>query len=360
MADGDTLLRLEIEPVDSLFFRDARPFEATSRAASGLPMPQTLAGAVRSLLLEHHGVDFGRLGEHMKNGASFAGALAEFSPEAAAVAAVRLRGPWFTLCGEVLVPAPANLRREKEAVQIGRLDPLQSLPPGWRPEEPGMLPLWRYGRETVEAADGFLKPAGLRRFLEGGKDGVPEPDELVTWNKVYDFDNRTGIGVNPDRNTAEEGHIYAVSMLTLKPKAGLYAELSGPMATLEPLAVEPVRMKFGGEGRHVIVRTEQGSTNWPGIRPHPSKGRLVLLTTQAWFNGWKPPGLEPVAAAVGGHQAVSGWDLARGGPKPTRFMVPAGSVYFLQPGAQVPDELGADEDASLGWGSFLEGNWSYV
>ena len=86
----------------------------------------------------------------------------------------------------------------------------------------------------------------------------------------------------------------------------------------------------------------------------------MLLTTPAWFNGWNPSGIEPIAAAVGNGQAVSGWDLAAGGPKPNRFMVPAGSVYFLPAGTQIPEEIVNNEDATLGWGCFLEGNWNYV
>ena len=71
MANSNTqLLQLALDPVDGLFFRDARPFEPTTHAASGLPMPQTLAGAVRTLLLERHKVDFGQLGKLMKKGAS--------------------------------------------------------------------------------------------------------------------------------------------------------------------------------------------------------------------------------------------------------------------------------------------------
>lgn len=366
MTEGDRLLRLEMEPVDSLFFRDARPFEAASRAASGLPMPQTLAGAVRSLLLEHHGVDFDLLGEKVRSGDSVAEALAEFGPAATAVADIRVRGPWFTVRGEVLIPAPASLRREKrergngtrDTRRLFRLDPLESPLPGWRPESTGMRPLWRYGRETVERADGLLRPSGLRRFLEGG---LPEPGDLVSTDDVYDFEDRTGIGVDSRSNTAAEGMIYAVRMLTLKPGANLYAEVSGSDFALGPLDAEPVLMKFGGEGRHVIVRKTRRGSVWPSVPPVAGKGRLVLLTTPAHFNGWRPPGVELVAAAVAGQQAVSGWDLAKGGPKPNRFMVPAGSTYFLPPGARIPDRrLVEDEDARLGWGSFLEGNWDYV
>ena len=365
MAKGNTLLRLTLEPVDSLFFRDARPFEAASRAASGLPMPQTLAGAVRTLLLERHGVQFDRLAERIRRGVSFAQALIEFGSEAVAVAELGLRGPWFTLKGEVLVPAPASLRREKKAVEnqeidtrrVFRLDPLKSPLPGWQPPSPGMLPLWRYGREAVEAISDFLKPSGLRRFLNGH---TPQAGDLVPTSCLYDFEDRTGIGLDARRNTAAEGMIYGIRMLTLKPHIGLYAELSGPSAALAPLAAEPVLMKFGGEGRHVIIRAAESGADWPSVPPQTGKGRIVLLTTPAYFNGWKPPGLEPVAAAVSGFQAVSGWDLAKGGPKPNRFMVPAGSVYFLPSGTQFPDELVDREDAKAGWGCFVEGNWNDV
>ncbi len=365
MANRNTLLRLELQPIESLFFRDARPFEAASRAASGLPMPQTPAGAVRSLLLERHGVDFGRLTENIRQGVSFAQALTEFGPEAAAVAEVQVRGPWFTLNGEVLVPTPTSLRREKKELadpkkdtrRVFRLDPLKSPPPGWRPELPGMLPLWRYGRETVEAADNFLKPSGLRCFLEGN---IPEPEDFVPTSALYEFDDRTGIDVDSAKNTAQEGHIYGIRMLVLKPKAGFYAELSGPQATVAPLEAESLLMKFGGEGRHVAVRTADRGADWPQVAPIESKGRLVLLTAPAYFNGWKPPRLNPIAAAVSSHQAVSGWDLAKGGPKPNRFMVPAGAMYFLSPGVQIPPELVESEDAKTGWGSFLEGNWNDV
>lgn len=365
MANSDTVLRLRLEPVDSLFFRDARPFEATSRAASGLPMPQTLAGAIRSLLLERHGVDFKQLGNRTRDGLSFADALAEFGPEARAVADVWVRGPWFTVNGGALVPVPASLRQKKGGKPcekqgkptIFRLDPLKSPLPGWRPDEPGMLPLWRYGRETVEAVEGFLTPSGLRSFLEGG---TPQADDLVPISCLYAFEDRTGIGVDAKRNTAAEGMIYGIRMLTLKPHVSLYAELSGPALALEPLAAEPVLMKFGGEGRHVVIRAAESGEDWPSVPPEAGKGRIVLLTTPACFNGWKPPGLEPLAAAVGGFQAVSGWDLARGGPKPNRFMVPAGSVYFFPSGTQLPDELVDREDAKVGWGCFVEGNWNYV
>jgi CRISPR-associated protein Cmr3 len=61
--------------------------------------------------------------------------------------------------------------------------------------------------------------------------------------------------------------------------------------------------------------------------------------------------------------AVSGWDVARGGPRETRFAVPAGATYFVDgPG---DEELflhhdDPDERRNLrreGWGFALQGKW---
>ena len=37
---------LRLDPCDVLFFRDGRPFAAASHGESGMPAPQTLAGAL--------------------------------------------------------------------------------------------------------------------------------------------------------------------------------------------------------------------------------------------------------------------------------------------------------------------------
>ena len=44
-----------LNPLDVLFFRDGRPFEAASRAYGGLPLPRTFAGALRTALLQQAG-----------------------------------------------------------------------------------------------------------------------------------------------------------------------------------------------------------------------------------------------------------------------------------------------------------------
>ena len=359
MNNGNMRLALDIRPLDTLFFRDARPFEPAGQARSVLPLPQTLAGAIRTLLLESHGVDWNRLADGIRQHGSFASGLAAMGSHLAAVAAVEVRGPWITRNGDILVPIPASLRQEKgrEADHLVRLDPLRTPPPGWLPEEDGMLPLWRHGRATLEAVKSFIQLDGLGAFLRGD---VPEASQLVCPEKLYAMDTRVGIGIDVVRGAAGRGLIYSASLLVLGPGVAFYAEVEGPKSALEPLAGGKSLMRFGGEGRCVEVRRSTKRADWPEVRPEPGRGRLVLLTAPAWFNGWKPAALSPVSAAVGKYVPVSGWDMARGGPKPNRFMVPAGSVYFLPAGARVPAHLGRHEDNQVGWGHYLEGNWNYV
>ena len=357
-GDETLTLRLEFEPVDTLFFRDARPFEAASRAASGLPTPQTLAGALRTTLLERHGVAPAEVGDLVRQGATFVEALATFGPVIGGIAAVVAKGPWFSLGKKLLVPAPANLRREKETGRLVRLDPLASPPPGWQPPADGMLPLWRWGRSAVETVDGYLTMDGLRRFLEGG---APEGSDIVRPGNVYDFEDRTGIGIDDARGATGEGRIYGIRVLAPRRDTVLVAETTGPAKALAPLVDDPAPVRLGGEGRYVRTCVRQGSIDWPDVAATGDARRLVLLTTPAWFGGWRPDGMRPVSAAVPGYEAVSGWDLARGGPKPNRFMVPAGTVYFLAAGDLPPAEgLVAPDDAAVGWGHFVEGNWSHA
>jgi len=62
-----TTIGLTLQPLDVLFFRDGRPFGTAASGTSVLPQPQTLAGAIRTALLEAHGCDFTKLPSHLRD-----------------------------------------------------------------------------------------------------------------------------------------------------------------------------------------------------------------------------------------------------------------------------------------------------
>lgn len=360
MGAGETLtIGLELLPLDTLFFRDGRPFGEAVRAASGLPHPQTLAGALRTWFLRQAGCDFDALGRALAGGTSFDKALAQGQPPAAqAVAQTTFRGPWLYRDQNPLAPLPATILKTDDGEYV-RLDPLapETRLPGWRSPMAGMRPLWRRGGKSAKHRPAFLTMIGLRQFLAGG---VPQPAEVIDPECLYGFDERVGIGVDPQTYATQEGMIYAARMLALKDGVGFYAEVRGPKQALALLPDEPFPLTWGGEGRRAACR-KVPAVDWPEEHPRQGEGALLLLTAPGLFpDGWRPPAIELVAAAVADSVAVSGWDLARGGPKPNRFAVAAGSVYFLEQPLRRGASLCQGEDATVGWGTFLEGRWDYA
>jgi CRISPR-associated protein Cmr3 len=224
-----------------------------------------------------------------------------------------------------------------------------------------LWPLWLRHPQPAEPATGYLSRAGLEAFL---RDKPVLATDVIPPADLFDYDNRTGIGIDPERLSAEEGVIYGASFLALKPSVGLYAEVilpddadHGPFGDIKTLA-------FGGEGRRVGVRVLDQAYQWPEQTPIGAGQKpLVLLTTPGFCAArWKPAALNGrlVAAAVPGAVPASGWDLARGGPKPNRFAVQAGSTYFLnEPLNPWPESLSdTDFDRQQGWGCYLKGVWT--
>ncbi|QUV81808.1 type III-B CRISPR module-associated protein Cmr3 [Chloracidobacterium sp. D] len=365
-----------LEALDVLFFRDGRPFmDGTEQMLSGLPLPQTLAGAICTALMQAASCDFGRLRHALEEGKPFAEAVREAcSAEAHWIGALAVRGPWLarwdknpaTPC-EVLVPAPATLHRAKGKAggqQLFALAPLQEELPGWHPvPEEQRRPLWLKEAVVTEPVEGYLTPAGLFHFLEGKPVSATE---VVPAGDLFGLDYRIGIGISPERLVSEESQIYGRGFLALKQGVFLYAEVclpdDAPAGALDTLTT----LAFGGESRHVLCHRLKEPFAWPREVPSTEGQKpLVLLTTPCVFaHGWKPEAFTGrlAAAAVSGSVAFSGWDLARGGPKPTRFAVPAGSVYFLNdPLGQGPPSLAeTDDDRRQGWGCYVTGVWEYV
>ena len=240
---------LILDPLDLLFFRDGRPFEAGLRVGSTTIFPQTLTGAVRTALLDQADCDFPALARSTEAGRSFSEALADQSGELVDIAAISVRGPWFFRDGEPLLPVPAPLLSKKGG-PIVRLAPLKATLPGWVPDEPHMLPLWTRSSGRAERLSGYLTINGMRQFLGGD---VPDHGQIVEADQLVETEPRTGIAVSPGTMTAAEGMIYTADYLALKPGVSLYAELSGPDGTVTGAFAAEAAIPLGGQGRYVRV-----------------------------------------------------------------------------------------------------------
>jgi CRISPR-associated protein Cmr3 len=370
---------LRLDPLDTLFFRDGRPFDPATRASGQLPYPQPLAGAIRTALLARDGFDFTDFAARRKSNPTIAERqILEDMKAPVAILNLRFRGPWLAVWDkekkqiEPLLPVPANLARDDKTKKWYRADPLNTDLPGWNDPQ-GLRPLWRKEGRDAKHPGGFLTRDGINRFLAGslpqGEDWFKENEDWFKPEALYGFDHRTGIAIDPNVLTAEEGQIYTISLLALRQRierAGvfqgkeicLYAEvigeLPGDMPRLVPL---------GGEGRYVQVESTRPACQWPCVEN--ASRTLLYLATPAFFPAWRsvPEVANLIAAASGSPVAFSGWDVARGGPKPTRFAVPAGSVYFVEGHFDPPHQslcVDVDDNIAQGWGFVLRGTWNYA
>ena len=264
----------------------------------------------------------------------------------------------------------------------------------------------------------FLDLEGLQAILDGN---IPDPKHLVDAKDLFVSESRTGVSIDPATQTARDQQLYSAEHLRLRDDIVLYFELGwerGAEEAQNPDAARAAREKLqrafadnaiilpmGGESRRVHLQHLGFPVNWPkptGEDLSPEKGKFVtMLITPVIFaagersekkhqqaaeaeahagesaaarpvNGrapWQPPDQgRLVAAAVSKPQPVSGWDLQSRCPKPTRYGVPAGSVYFWKTGKNAPpdrpvlDRMQMAEmplDRMAGWGIALRARWEY-
>lgn len=375
---------IALQPLDTLLFRDGKPFSASVRAQSGLPNPQTLAGALRTKMLAAIGFDFVKFSRKRRQHSDTP--IVTLLQDCGApewVLKCKFLGPWLALRKgtepiEPLLPMPLPLVRDGDSKTWDLGKPTTGVP-GWRGtvlSGKTMLPLWRKNLREAKNPGGFLSVEGINAFLLGK---TPADQHWFKPDQLFGYDNRTGIGIDMDKLASGDGQIYGISLLSLKEKIHLRPEQENKWknasvcfaARILPGPGMPENVKetisgpfpFGGEGKYVDCQIG-ALQQW--TEPTIGKQCCYLLTTPGDFAtdndhpSWLPRDL-PMAslrsAAIGTPLAVSGWDVARGGPRPTRFVVPPGSVYYLE--QDQPISVESFTGNQEGWNFALKGIWNY-
>lgn len=373
-------MRLFIEPVDVWLFRDNKPFDAGSdhRAVSLFPpTPQVVAGALRSHHLVVQGVDL-RLPKNSRVRHAYVQqyiqplvGTAEEPPDG-----FHLRGPVIARweAGKLVryYPLPAD------AFLVGH--EYRTLVPTVRPDGPRTnLPdnlhlLWitPYERGEEEAAPGgrWLAEKDLLTYLQQG--AIPASN-VIPGAELFITEDRLGIRLQDATRTTEEGLIYQVGFVRLKPQVGLESEVEG-LPERDPNNPRPWPergiLKIGGEARagRYSQLAENQTEPWPQTDGRGlTRFKLYFMTPACFSHGWHPadwgkwfdPAPRLVASAVSRPLVLGGFDLARGIHKPSRRYVPVGSVFFfegeprLKPGVEAISDFGA----RLGFGQFIIGRW---
>ena len=373
---------VQIEAIDSLLFRDARPFSnelgALTARSLPLPLPSTIAGFIRTFVGNQLNWDWGREW-HKAQGIRVHAPLLQ-------------RQHGFSGESEFILPAPADaLVYTKDGCrqQITALRPFR-LPEGAGCDlpHPKLLPL--LPQEAVEA-----KPEGgynlwkwrdLQQWLLNQSCLPSEPIAEIP------RETRVHVAIDPNTGTSEKSHLYTVEYRAFEClKEGVYCRWSLLARVYLPddmeVGFEGLGL-LGGEKRVAHLREAEQWLECPHDLQKALSGaryvRMVLATPAIFNDGWKPGWLDNalegappnvsgiwlrlIAAAVKRREAVSGWDYAYRRPKPVRWLAPAGSVYFFELVDGSAETLAAsawlqpvsdeETDRDTGYGLALWGVWN--
>ncbi|MCS7244372.1 MAG: type III-B CRISPR module-associated Cmr3 family protein [Candidatus Calescibacterium sp.] len=191
------MIRFIIKPLDVLFFGSGRPFNLGDVSKSNFP-PYT----------------------H-----TFAGAISAIFNTSNPQVITNIYGPFLynQKDRQTYFPKPANIykRRKKE-----NLDKLFTIDPV--PDEIFILLKYKntnipYGVENLcidttgedlEPFQGIISEEGLKKWI---KSENPDPSEIKSFSEVFEYENRIGIKVDPNRNTVvDEDGLYRIRFIRIR------------------------------------------------------------------------------------------------------------------------------------------------
>jgi len=355
--------RLTLEPTDTWFFRDGRPYHRDLPQVDAVtvfpPSPTTVVGAVRAAYARALGWHGGSWDETIKHAL---GDGTDLGPLAFA-------GPWLCKDSTTLYPAPRSLLRDTATGRLLLLRPAET-PRRCDLGDAVRLPeLTEAVEGKAEPVGGWITGAGLAGVLAGG---VPEPGELRTDGQLFTHEPRTGHEADAVRGTITgDQALYSPWHVRCRRRVGLAAEVTGT-PECNPDRVIP----FGGEARTAVLEVAGDSDPRPDI-PTLQRGpngthryTVVLLTpmniesTNAPLPGQPWAGLpgHVVSACLGRVKRIGGWDGVNARPRALRACLPTGSVVFME--TESSDEVVAEHHDNgigayprWGFGHALIGTW---
>ncbi len=329
------MITLEIQPQDSLFFRDGRPFnQGESQFAPSLfpPSPQTLVGALRA----HWAGKLGWSGRRDWE----ANVIAKLG-SGNNLNGMRFKGPLLLRDGEAVFPAPALLigktNKEKGKVTASELDQLKpstslyhcdlgeevNLPEPMKTDD-------TTGRKLLDSW--WITRSGLDKVLKGE---LPAPEMLIHPDALWRSESRIGITLNPDTATTELSALYATSHIRLNDNTGEVVSLA-MMVDNPPFDEASGMTAVGGEGRGGWLSVREPIAA-PASVSDSTRYTVIVLTPLLPSQG-PPKHSHPfealpgklISACLPRPQRWGGWDSEARAPQPLRPHLAPGSVLFME------------------------------
>lgn len=194
-----------------------------------------------------------------------------------------------------------------------------------------------YFDEHVKAiSDGIIHENEIEDYINGNLEDI----EICKMSDYLCDEPKVGIGLDKSTRTSKDSRLYRVDFKRLK-EMSLIVEFEG--IELNKKGV----IRLGGEGKYAVYEDDSSI-----IEPYEfeidsitnNRFKVTLMTQAIFENGWLPKDIDEekfilendkfkiklVAASVGKYSLIGGYDMAKNEPKPMLKAVPAGSTYFFE------------------------------
>jgi CRISPR-associated protein Cmr3 len=311
-----------INPLDTFFFRDGKPFSmgAETWADSVFPpSPSAIYGALRSLWISRQSGGFS-IEKNIEDSEK-----------------LEIKGIYFKRDNDIALIAPRDLVHEKDCKDLKYLlspTAIKSVS-NYKGLKPALANTESFV-ENFESGD-IISKEGFEKYL---RRNVKEVHPLESSFYVKG-ESKIGIGRNVNTRVTDEGRLYRVDFKRLTNGTTIIVDYTGLDFEKEAF------IRFGGEGKAAnIVAIE--SADFAKIQAPETLTdnmfRLILTTPSIFSNGWLPSwinnetftgnykniNLELISATLNRPLSFGGWDLKKREPKPMYRAVPAGTVYWFK------------------------------
>ena len=359
---------VSIKPLDVLFFRNYKPFDADADAGSYgevllSPYPSTFYGALKTAILyklcnNYNEFKKGKSGklngiigypkandQDIQNGSlkiTFFGLAREYKKS-------KDGNGKISKSMEISLPIPKDLVKYKDD-DNGNIHKLSlEKRPDWIAYDNGYnleYILCAKSSKKVESPNiNYITKNQLENYLNNGENLNIKDDDKSS--QPYDIEYRTGIGIDRDLKTTKKGYLYQVELLRLKKEYSYIVGYDGDEGELPNNGV----LKVGGESKiaeysslELDANIKLSDDTLKNISEN-KRFKLYLSTPAIFDNGWRPRWIDNdlkgsipntniavklIAASVGKYKTVGGWDVAKNEPKPSYRAIPEGSVYYFE------------------------------
>lgn len=349
---------LLLDPLDTLFFRDAQSMTAgESHEVHSFfpPMPSTLVGALRTAVLMQRKLDFQDFTKHD-------GPSQRITDDFPLLGTPKAAG--FDVFGPLLVvkttagllnwlfPAPANWLTESSlTLSKGCMERLVEIAVADRiPEEVGRRlglcgtvsnPVWVTNPRatTLKSLTGFwANKAGLEKVaagthcltLHGSTETVSltEP-ALLPSNALVASETRVGIAMDASSRRVKKGHLYSATHARLKAEVSMAVGLSDALVT-DYLDASGV-LQLGGETR--MVRYDRFIEE--PVLPN-GKSSWIMAVNSVPYSVLLEQRFEGLPRCSGSLIRMGGWDMQKGFHKDMCALLPPGTVIKVEDERPIP------------------------